>query len=376
MRKRIRATLVHMAESEIKAMIPPYFFEGIKRRDPKPLFKAYVVGQEGRAESNWVGFGKVIKTWFKDAIGKLSRKIWPGLPLFYNHAETNDPNEDRREIGEVAGSRAQDVDGKFSAVIAAYIFPEYKKLHMDIASVEVDVIIDNDIDDEIHAVNVDDVTGIALGSSAVDSPGFPGATLLGELQAFVGQSQSNKGGGDVDITLSDVKDFIKAEEVKPSDLFGNDELTSDPFVKGFVEDERKAASSGEYAHRKRTDTKFDDEREKWETEKKEKDDEIKKLKTKDAKRDAVDLFVKKTKERKLDEKLSAFIESKQPDFVPEDVENLDKEVDKFMDEKVEEFKKVGEIFGHKTEEPAGEEGKGGSPPGSEEEEDDTSHIPD
>jgi len=192
MKKRIRAKLLAMAESEIKAMIPPYYFDNIKRRDPKPLFKAFVVGQEGKAESNWVGFGQVVKTWFKDAIGKLSRKIYPGLSLFYNHQETNEPDEDRREIGEVAGSRAQDVKGKFSAVIAAYIFPEYKKLTLDIASVEVDVFIDDSGVDEIHAVNVDDVTGIALGNSAVDSPGFPGATLLGELQAFVGKSKQTE----------------------------------------------------------------------------------------------------------------------------------------------------------------------------------------
>lgn len=365
-----------MAESEIRAMIPPYYFDNIKRRDPKPLFKAFVVGQEGQAESNWVGFGKVVKNWFKDAIGKLSRKIYPGLSLFYNHAETNEPDEDRREIGEVAGSRAQDVKGKFSAVIAAYIYPEYKKLTLDIASVEVDVFIDDSGVDEIHAVNVDDVTGIALGNSAVDSPGFPGATLLGELQAFAGQSQSNKGGRDVDITISDVKDFIKADKVKPSDLFGNDALTSDPFVKGYVEDERKDASSGEYGHRKRHETKFDSDREEWEKKEKAQAEEIKKLKTEGAKIKAVDLFNTKVKERKLDKKQTKFIEQKRTDFEPEDLENLDKEVDKFMDGKLEEYKKTADIFGVKTEE-VKEDKKPGSEPGSEEEEEgDASHIPD
>ena len=186
---KIRARLLHMAESEIKAMIPPYYFADIKRRDPKPIFKAYVVGQEGQAEANWVGVGKVVKNWFKDAIGKLSRKIYTGLKLFHNHEETNEYDESRTEIGEVAGSRAKEIDGKFSAVIAAYIYPEYKNLPLDIASIEADILIDDAIDDDIHAVNVDDVTGIALGNSAVDRPGFPGATLLGELQAFATKSK-------------------------------------------------------------------------------------------------------------------------------------------------------------------------------------------
>lgn len=185
-----------MAESEIKGMIAPYYFSDIKLRDPKPLFKAFIVGQEGQAESNWVGVGKVVKTWFKDAVGKLSRRIWPGLKLYHNHAETNDSDAARSEIGEVAGSRTRMVDGKFSAVVAAYIYPEYKTLPLDIASVEANIRVDNmDTDDEIHDVDVEDVVGIALGNSAVDKPGFPGATLLGQLQAFVEKPPSPEKSG-------------------------------------------------------------------------------------------------------------------------------------------------------------------------------------
>jgi hypothetical protein len=188
---KIRAKLLHMGESEIKAMIPPYYFADIKQRDPRPLFKAFVVGQEGQVEANWVGVGKVVKTWFKDAIGKLSKRIWSGLKLFHNHAETNDSDTTRPEIGEVAGSRTRTIDGKFSTIIAAYIYPEYAKLPLDIASIEANIRIDNmEDDDEVHDVNVEDVVGIALGSSAVDKPGFPGATLLGELQAFASKSKS------------------------------------------------------------------------------------------------------------------------------------------------------------------------------------------
>ena len=105
-------------------------------------------------------------------------------------------HEGREPIGEVAGSRAKTIDGKFSAVIVAYIYPEYKKLPLDIASIEADVNINNDVTGDIHAVDVEEVTGIALGNSAVNRPGFPGATLLGELQAFAGEkempSSSNK----------------------------------------------------------------------------------------------------------------------------------------------------------------------------------------
>jgi hypothetical protein len=178
------------------------------------------------------------------------------------------------------------------------------------------------------------------------------------------------------ITKAEIKDLIKEEGIKPSDLFDNDALTSDPFVKGFVKDAEKAASSGEYAHRKRTDTKFDSDREDWEKKGKEKDEEIKKLKVKDAKRDAVDIFAKKIKERKLDKQQSQFIENKQTDFIPDDLGKLDKEVDTFMDDRVEEFKKTAKIFGVKTEKTEEEKEETGSPPGNEEEQDENSLIPD
>lgn len=178
------------------------------------------------------------------------------------------------------------------------------------------------------------------------------------------------------ITVSEMKTLIKEEKIKPSDLFGNDLLISDPFIKGYVADERKAASSGEYAHRKRTDDKFDTDRAGWEKKNKEKDDEIKKLKTEGAKVKASDLFASKIKERKLDKQQIKFVESKQKDFLPEDLDNLDKEVDKHMDTVIEEYKETAKIFGVKS----GKTGEGekeeiGSPPSSEEE-GDNSLIPD
>ena len=358
---KFKAIFLHMAASEIKAMIPPYYFDEIKRRDPKPLFKAFVVGQEGKAEATWVGVGAVVKTWFADAISKLTRKIWPGLKLFFNHVETNE-TEGRQEIGEVAGSMSKTIDGKYSAVIAAYIHPEFRHLPLDVASIEAEIGI-NDIDDNIRAVNVEDITAIALGNSAINKPGFPGATLLGELQAF---ANGQKKKGDEKMTLAEIKEFIKAEGIDPSEVFGRDELIDDPIIKGYVKAEVQEATTGEYVHRKRTDTKFDEEKKKWEEEKKTMQDENKTLKAEGAKIKATDLFSKKSKERKLDEKQIKFIDMKKSSFVPEDLENVDKEVDKFMDTVLEDYKKTAsEIFGIKEEEktgltPGGEPGEEGA----------------
>lgn len=176
------------------------------------------------------------------------------------------------------------------------------------------------------------------------------------------------------ITIDEIKKLIKEEKVKPSRLFGMDILAEDPVVKGIVKEEVSNAVTAEYTHRKRVGDRFDDDKEDWEKEKKKIEDENKKLKIETAKIKAVDLFNTKMKERNLDKKQSKFIEAKRSGFEPEDAENLDKEVDKFMDGTLDEFKKTAEIFGHKTETET--EKKGGAEAGSEEEEGDASHIPD
>ena len=181
------------------------------------------------------------------------------------------------------------------------------------------------------------------------------------------------------ITVAEIKTLIKEEEIQPSDLFGIESLATDPMVKGFLESsikELKGKHEGELLHRKRDEKGFDKTKEELETQAKEKDEEIKKLKTKDVKRDAVDLFTKKSKERKLDEKQTQFIEQKQSAFEPEDLEKVDKEVDEFMDATLKEYDKTAEIFGVKTEKKKeGEEESSGSPPGNEEE-DENDLIPD
>ena len=344
---KFRAKLQSMAANEILSMITPQTLERIRKSDPKPLFKAFVIGQEGEASANLVGVGKIVKTWFKDAIGKLSRRMYSGMPLFHGHAETNS-QDGRTPIGEVVGTSTLDIGGKFSAFVATYIYPEYKNLPLDIASIEADITTDG-FNSEIHAINVEDVTAIALGNSAIESPGFPGATLLGAVQAFVNKNTiqaSPEGGDKMSITISEVKDFIKAEKVQPNDVFGRDQLIDDPIVKGFVEAEKKEASTGEYAHRKRTDEAFDKARTDWEAKEARFKEEAKRLKTENSKTKAKDLFTSKAKERKLSDAQIKFIEMKrEKDFNPEDPDKLDAEVNKFIDTGLEDFKATAEIFG-------------------------------
>jgi len=179
---RIRATLLHMAESEIIQIIPHDIYSEIKQSDPHPVFRAYVVGHEGEATATWPGVGKIIKNWFSSAINKIVEKLQYGTKIFHRHGETND-HEGRTPIGELVGKVIKTIKDKVNAVAITYIYPEYRSLPLDVASIEtsVDINLDNS---GVYGVDVQEVTGIALGNSGVDQPGFPGATLLSELQAM------------------------------------------------------------------------------------------------------------------------------------------------------------------------------------------------
>jgi len=352
------AQLQEMAASEIMNIIPNDIYEEIKQKDSHPLFQAYVVGHEGEATGRMVGTGTKILHWFSSAINKLWEKLKYGTKIFHGH-NIDSSHEGRQSIGEVVGKTIKTIQSKVNAIAITYIYPEYRGLPLDVASIEADVNINPD--DSVHDVDVGDITGIALGSSAVEKPGFAGATLLSQIQAFAnGQSQFNVGGGKM-TTLGEIKKFVSEEGVSPSEVFGRDSLIDDPIVKGYVKAEVQEATTGEYAHRKRTDVKFDEEKKKWDDEKKKLEDENKTLKTESAKVKAADLFSTKAKERKLDDKQTKFITKKQENFTPEKVDELEKEVDAFMDSTLEEYKETAKIFGHKTEKETTE--KGGSEPG-------------
>jgi len=180
------------------------------------------------------------------------------------------------------------------------------------------------------------------------------------------------------ITIDEMKALIKEEKISPSRLFGSETLSEDPVVKGIVQEAVSHAKTIEYTHRKRLGDRFYSSDEEQEKENKKKDEKIKELEIKGAKRDATDLFSSKAKERKLSEKQMKFVAEKQGNFEPKDLEKLDKEVDVFMDETLEEYKKTAEIFGHKVEKGTETEEKktAGGEPGEEEEGEEADHIPD
>ena len=178
---KFTAKLQQMASSEIMNIIPNDIYEEIKQRDPHPLFQAYVVGHEGEATGEVVGVGTKILNWFSSAINKIWKKLSYGTKVFHGH-NIDSSHEGRQSIGEVVGKAIKTIKDRVNAIAIMYIHPEFRDLPLNVASIEVDM--DINPNDSVHDVNVGDITGIALGNSAIEKPGFAGATLLSQIQAM------------------------------------------------------------------------------------------------------------------------------------------------------------------------------------------------
>jgi len=334
-----------MASSEIMKMIPKDSLDDIKMRDSKPLFKAFVIGHEGEARGRLIGIGAVVKRWFKAAIEKLHEKIQPGTLLFHGHGATND-NIGRIPVGEVVGKRLLNIRDKLSSVVACWIYPHYRHLPLDVASIEADIDLQEDRGAGLYVTDVKNLTGIALGNSEIETPGFPGATLLGQIQAFAKNNRFT--GGNETMTLEEIKQAIQESKFRPSDLYDSEALLADPIISERVKE--KVSNARGYDIRKFEDltkerTTLEKKIEEKDADIKKRDDEIKQLKVETAKSQIGTLFTKQKEERKLDERQVKFIEPRLVKFVPQKPEELEKELNTYLDGLIDDYKKNAEIFG-------------------------------
>lgn len=358
-RGRIEMKILNMSAEAIRSMISDEMMRKIKFEDPNPEFRAYVVGHEGTAYPKEVGAGSVVMKWFRSAIEKLVDTLRVGTKIFHNHNEDS-THGGRISIGEVVGKAFKRIKDKASAVAVMYIYPQFRSLPLDIASVEADVKVDPQSADTFEAVGVNEITGIALGDSSADEPAFSGAKLIGEMQAFKDRSIQGGNMGDK-VTIDEMKTVIKENEIKPSDLFGNDKIADDPFVVGLVKSAVKEETAGEYGHRKRDGSAYEKKITELEDSAKEKDTKIAELQKTGAKGDVKKKFKDEAEKRKFTDRQKEFIEGNLEEFDLKDVEKIDSELSEFLDDQVDAYKKVSKVFGieekNDEENEAGEKGE-------------------
>lgn len=360
----VRAELQNLAKREILEMVPDDTLARIKETDTKPEFKVFVVGHEGIANAQELSFGsKVVKAYHyvKNMIFKMGEKLQFGTPAFHNHGDTND-HAGREKIGELVGKSIKMVGDKLSALAVTYIYPQFRKLDLDVASIESEVEYIPKGVSSGDVIDIEKITGIALGSSKVNTPAFPGATLLGTLQAFSKESQFNRKTEEEMKTKEEIQEAIREANLKITDIFTADEIVSS--------EPAKKAKQTEYEHAKRIEKSLGEEREKVVTLTKElgeKDTKIKTLGEQVSRTQVGTLFTKSHETRKFNDKQKAFIERRLGQFKSDKSgDELQLEFDKYLDKEIVEFAEIAKTMGIKVDETAqpstgtpADDGKGG-----------------
>ena len=364
---KITARLRCMAQNEIADMIGPVRIREIQRTDPHPVFKEFVVGHEGEATGYLVDVGNVVKHWFQAAVVKLHEAIQMGIKIFHGHGDTND-QAGRLAIGEVVGKKLMRIGNRVSTVVACHILPEYRHLPLDIASIEASIDLEEDRMHGLYVAGVGEVTAIALSNSQIETPGFAGATLLGQLQAFA-KSRIKENRQMEKSTAEEIKQMIREAGLQVSDLFGIGEITADPAMKEQMQE--KNVSPAVYAEMREMKRELADAGKRLAQVEKEKSALSDQIKAKDealktssletAKTRIPALFEKAKAERKLEDRQSKFIAARLARFVPQKPEEVEKEFNTFLDAEIDEEKRIAkEVYGI-TEKPAGG-GKEGAEP--------------
>ena len=173
-------------------------------------------------------------------------------------------------------------------------------------------------------------------------PGFKGAVLQAQLQEF--HDNHIKDGIGVKMNLEEIRKAYKEGNYNILDIVDRADVEQLDFVKGF-----KEASKRLYDKLQTKETEFakaDKLKADYEAKITEKDTEITKYKNADIKRDSVKVLDTILKERTtLDEKQVKFIRLGYPNYTITDHDKVKDELNKFADNKLEEYKKVSEALG-------------------------------
>ena len=168
-----------------------------------------------------------ILKWTKAIIHRLAQKIKEGTKFFINHGDNTNLHDNRQSVGNILASYVKKLKGKLSNVIIGH-FPDANKVKdADICSMEAEIgTSDNVVDD------IDEVSGIALGNSDIDSPSFPGAIRLNAIQCFNTHENNNSGEGDImpdepKITFQTIKQAVIDMNIYPWQLFSEDQMKQD-----------------------------------------------------------------------------------------------------------------------------------------------------
>ncbi|MCK9598401.1 MAG: hypothetical protein WC583_02815 [Candidatus Omnitrophota bacterium] len=166
------------------------------------------------------------------------------------------------------------------------------------------------------------------------------------------------------VTIDQIRDLIKSENIRPSDIFPMEKLVSDPAVKGYAEDRVRERIGSEYQHRKSVEEELEKAKKDFGPKEAALLEQIKSLKATAAKAQLGSLLEKQRESRKLDEKQLQFIQNRMERFNPKDPDAVEKEFNAHLDSEIDEYGRIAKLFGvgGAEDKSGGKEKSGGTEP--------------
>lgn len=344
MKQYLTATIQALDKSQIEGIIDPLRLEQIKANDPEPDIRVYSVGHEGEANLHLPGIGKKTFTWIQAAVQWISDKLNIGTAVFNKHNPDSNSHAGREQIGEVVGKAVRHIGDRLNTLAAIYIKPQFKSRPLDVASIEAEIEYAQD-GSQAWPTGIKNVSGVALGTAGIDNPGFPGATLLGAVQAYVqafGSELKEK-----PMNLSEVKQAVKDLGLNPSQVFEVDDIINDSKVAEKVkEDKKDVFSMSERIRQERDEAR--DKIAKLENEKADSDKKLQQFQMQSKSSTFIDTLLT---DRKLDDKAKAYVKRNLKNFTTTatDEDGLKSELGTFVDNSNKEYQELAKnVFGVDT----------------------------
>jgi hypothetical protein len=161
---------------EILRMADQVILNFIKKTNPNPLLKAYVIVHEGQATPSIDGkAGKI--NFDRKTVQAVYDKIGLGVGVYMDH---DDDSEDRKVYGTVVGKDIRDIQGKRSAMVILAFDKKSEKIAEEHNYVSMEIEITMSANNEIE--NVLSFDGVALVPKG-DRPALENARAVGTVRA-------------------------------------------------------------------------------------------------------------------------------------------------------------------------------------------------
>ncbi len=331
----------------IEGIVDPLRLKQIKANDPDPDIRVYSVGHEGEVNLHLPGIGKKTFTWIQAAVQWINDKLAIGTAVFNKHNPDSNSHAGREQVGEVVGKAMRHIGDRLNTLAAIYIKPQFKSRPLDVASIEAEIEYEQD-GSQAWPTAIKSVSGVALGTAGIDNPGFPGATLLGAVQAYV--QAFGREIGDNKMNLSEVKQAVKDLGLSPSQVFPVDDIMEDTAVAGKVKEAKSTLQSA--ADRwKATVDEAREKNAKLENEKAGSDKKLQQFQMQSKSSTFIDPLLT---DRKLDDRAKAFVKRNLKNFTTAatDEDGLKAELSRFVDDTNKEFQELAkDVFGVDTGKP-------------------------